>query len=79
MEAPPPNFRIVGPEIHKFELGMCVTFSAGPPRWWVRLWRWIRRGFRKPPPPAVLTVVSIDHEAGAITYSAGTVTPKGTP
>jgi len=44
----------------RFEAGDVIVFSAGRPRWWKRLWRWMRRGFRKPPPPPryVVTAVS---------------------
>ena len=35
-------------EAAKFVTGQEIFFSAGPPRWYVRLWRWIKRGFRKP-------------------------------
>jgi len=53
-------------EAAKFVTGQEIFFSAGPPRWYVRLWRWIKRGFRKPHPPAVLTVIGVDRENGIL-------------
>lgn len=43
----------------RYEAGEIITFSAGPPRWWKRLWRWMRRGFRKAPPPPRYVVTAV--------------------
>lgn len=43
----------------RYEAGDVLVFSAGSPRWWVRLWRWMRGGFRKPPPPPRYVVTAV--------------------
>lgn len=51
----------------KYEVGDVLVFRARPPRWWVRLWRCIRRRLRKPPPPPRYIVTAVG--SGTVTIS----------
>jgi len=64
---PPQTFTFADPdEACKYEAGDLVMFAAKLSRW-RRFWAWVRRGFRKAPPPAVMTVVGVDHATGTLT------------
>lgn len=67
-EQGPITFTVSDPcEPSRYEVGDRLVFAAPPLRWWRRLWRWIRRGFRRAPPPPILTVVAVNQDAGVIT------------
>lgn len=71
---------ITGSDASRFEPGMTLHFSTGPGPWWRRLWHWIKRGFRKPPPPPTITVTGVDARAGVVTIGgSGAVAPPDPP
>jgi len=64
---PPQTFKFADPgEAYKYAPGDLVLFAAKLSRW-RRFLMWVRRGFRKAPPPAVMTVVGVDHATGTLT------------
>lgn len=60
------RFTVQPGDSSKFIRGQPIVFVGGPPVWWRRLWRYMRRGFRRAQPPITLTVTAVDRESGTI-------------
>lgn len=62
-----PGITLANPaDAAKYDVGDRLVFAVYVP-WWRRLWRWIKRGFRKPPPPPPLAVMGVDCGNGVVT------------